>query len=625
MKQLFISLMAGILLLMTVGAACAQDTTVSVQLDGERVRFDTAPRIIDDRVMLPVRAVFEAMGMTVDWDEATQTAIGIKGHRRIFLTLGSATAWVNDLPYTLDVPPQTVDDRTLVPMRFVAESLGYVVNWYEPTQTVYIETPKSWIVQEPLELTFFSDGVQGVYDYNKMTVFQEADRKTNIKLTGKSIYKTNVEQEFSTLLIDSPLPDIIRASKKSINKSAFTDMVIPLDELIDQYAPNIKRVLEEHPEYVAGSAASDGKLYFIPNLYEGRASMGFYIRKDWLDRLGLSVPTTVDELYAVLKAFREQDPNGNGRKDEVPYFYRGMNVDGLTQLWGAYNDWHVDENGRVVHGKTEEAYRNAMRELAKWYREGLIDQEIYSRGSYSREMLLGDNLGGMTHDWLGSTGTFNKCASWIAGFEWVAIAPPADVNGVVKEIFQSDTLRPAGWAISRDNQHPIETIKFFDWWFSEEGQRAYNYGMEGVDYTMADGAPRYTEEVLTVDGGVPMYMRDRGQLEIGAKLGLQAEIDAAAPAAKEGLWLYNNNPEWYAEPFPPLSYTAEEEQMIRDKRIAIQTYIIEWQQRWLLGMSHIDVTWDQYIAELKAMGCDEWQQMQQSAYDRYQAVLRTIK
>lgn len=65
--------------------------------------------------------------------------------------------------------------------------------------------------------------------------------------------------------------------------------------------------------------------------------------------------------------------------------------------------------------------------------------------------------------------------------------------------------------------------------------------------------------------------------------------------------------------------------MIRDKRIAIQTYIIEWQQRWLMGVNHIDVTWDQYIAELKAIGYDEWQQMQQGAYDRYQAVLRTIK
>lgn len=623
MKRFFISMMAGVLLLMTVGVACAQDT-VSVQLDGEAVRFDTAPRIIGDRVMLPVRAVFEAMGMTVDWDEATQTAIGVKGHRRIFLTLGSTTAWVNDLPYTLDVPPQTVDDRTLVPMRFVAESLGYVVNWYEPTQTVYIETPKSWIVQEPLELTFFSDGVQGVYDYNKMTVFQEADKKTNIKLTGKSIYKTDIEQEFSTLLIDSPLPDIIRASKKRINKSALTDMVIPLDELIDQYAPNIKRVLDEHPEYVAGSAASDGKLYFIPNLYEGRASMGFYIRKDWLDKLGLSVPTTVDELYGVLKAFREQDPNDNGRQDEVPYFYRDKNVDGLIQLWGAYNDWHVDENGRAVHGKTEEAYRDAMRALAKWYQEGLIDPEIYTRGSYSREQLLGDNVGGMTHDWLGSTAAINKYAYLIDGYQWVAIAPPADVNGVVKEIFQSDTLRPDGWAISCDNKHPVETIKFFDWWFSEEGQRAYNYGMEGVDYTMADGAPRYTEKVLNADGGVLMYMRDRGQLEIGAKMSLQAEIDAATPEAKEGLWLYNNSPEWYAEPFPPLSYTPEE-QMILDKSTAMQTYIIEWQQMWLMGFKNIDATWDQYIADLKAMGYDEWRQVQQDAYDRYQAALRTIK
>lgn len=152
--------------------------------------------------------------------------------------------------------------------------------------------------------------------------------------------------EFNIMLTNSPLPDIVQGDKNRINESAVEGAFIPLDELIDQYAPNIKRVLEEHPEYVAGSAASDGKLYFIPNLYEGRASMGFYIRKDWLDRLGLSIPTTVDELYEVLKAFREQDPNGNGRKDEVPYFYRDKSIDGLIQLWGAYNDWHVDENGQ---------------------------------------------------------------------------------------------------------------------------------------------------------------------------------------------------------------------------------------------------------------------------------------
>lgn len=66
------------------------------------------------------------------------------------------------------------------------------------------------------------------------------------------------------MLTNSPLPDIVQGDKNRINESAVEGAFIPLDELIDQYAPNIKRVLEEHPEYVAGSAASDGKLYFIP-------------------------------------------------------------------------------------------------------------------------------------------------------------------------------------------------------------------------------------------------------------------------------------------------------------------------------------------------------------------------
>lgn len=79
-----------------------------------------------------------------------------------------------------------------------------------------------------------------------------------------------------------------------------------------------------------------------------------------------------------------------------------------------------------------------------------MTKKFIRAGVIRASQLLGDNLGGMTHDWLGSTGTFNKYASWIENFEWVAIVPPADVNGVVKEIFQNDTLRPAGWAISCD-------------------------------------------------------------------------------------------------------------------------------------------------------------------------------
>ena len=483
------------------------------------------------------------------------------------------------------------------------------------------------VTKDPLELTIFLHrGALGAFDYDKMTIFQKAFDDTNIKLKGTaSGSNTDAQQEFNIMLTNQPLPDIIQGNKNDINKNAVEGALIPLEDLIKEYAPNIQKVFDEHPEYIAGSVASDGKLYYIPSLYEGKPSMGFYIRQDWLDKLGLETPTTLDEYYNVLKAFREQDPNGNGKKDEVPYFYRDKGVDGLIQLWNAYNGWHVGADGKVVHGKTEAEYKTAMKELAKWYKEGLIDQEIYSRGSQAREQLLGDNLGGSTHDWFSSTGSFNKYASTIDGFKWVAFAPPADVNGKVKEIFGRQELRDMGWGISRDNQYPVETIKYFDWWFSEAGRRAYAYGIEGVDYTMVNGEPQYTEQLLNVEGGVPMYMRDHGQLEYGAPMSIQAEIDAMTPEAKEGFALYNDNPDWYPEEFPALSYTTEEERIIKDKGTAIDTLITERQQEWLMGTKDIDATWDQYQADLKSMGYEEYQKAQQDAYDRYQKALAAVK
>lgn len=215
------------------------------------------------------------------------------------------------------------------------------------------------VTKDPLELTIFLHrGALGAFDYDKMTIFQKAFDDTNIKLKGTaSGSNTDAQQEFNIMLTNQPLPDIIQGNKNDINKNAVEGALIPLEDLIKEYAPNIQKVFDEHPEYIAGSVASDGKLYYIPSLYEGKPSMGFYIRQDWLDKLGLETPTTLDEYYNVLKAFREQDPNGNGKKDEVPYFYRDKGVDGLIQLWNAYNGWHVGADGKVVHGKTKQSTR----------------------------------------------------------------------------------------------------------------------------------------------------------------------------------------------------------------------------------------------------------------------------
>ncbi len=111
---------------------------VTVTLNSEEIAFDQPPVIVDGRTLVPVRAVIEAMNGVVEWDEATQTATLSLGIDTIKLVIGSTTAYLNRQPQILDVPPQIINGRTLLPIRFVAEKFKFNVEWLEETQTVVI-------------------------------------------------------------------------------------------------------------------------------------------------------------------------------------------------------------------------------------------------------------------------------------------------------------------------------------------------------------------------------------------------------------------------------------------------------------------------------------------------------
>lgn len=122
--------------LLAVGSAGA----TSLIVDGKTVQSDVPPVITDGRTLVPVRALFESLGATVGWDDATQTATATKGGTVISMQIGSQTAYVNGAATSLDVPAQTVDGRTMVPARFVAESLGAQVEWDAANDQVKITT-----------------------------------------------------------------------------------------------------------------------------------------------------------------------------------------------------------------------------------------------------------------------------------------------------------------------------------------------------------------------------------------------------------------------------------------------------------------------------------------------------
>ena len=116
---------------------------VNVVLDGELLKFDVPAQIIDGRTMVPARAVLESLGMTVEWNDETQTVIASKKGVIIALTINDTKVKRNTIEQTVDVPAQIIDGRTLVPVRFVSEFAGAMVEWNDTTQTVYINSTNS--------------------------------------------------------------------------------------------------------------------------------------------------------------------------------------------------------------------------------------------------------------------------------------------------------------------------------------------------------------------------------------------------------------------------------------------------------------------------------------------------
>ena len=112
--------------------------TIPVLLNGEKIVFDTSPIIEDGRTLVPMRAIFEAMGAKVDWDAASSAATATLGKNSVTVFVGNPTAVVNGEEVLLDVPAKIVKNRTLVPLRFVCENLGLSVDWEDTVKTVIL-------------------------------------------------------------------------------------------------------------------------------------------------------------------------------------------------------------------------------------------------------------------------------------------------------------------------------------------------------------------------------------------------------------------------------------------------------------------------------------------------------
>ncbi len=494
----------------------------------------------------------------------------------------------------------------------------------EEENTGYNGVDNLVVSEDPMTLSlFYVFGGNGA-PTGDMPIWQEAANITGVSMenvASESI--TDEVQAINTMLASGDLPDLIHGWNTNITPLISQGAFIPLDDLIEEHAPNIKKFLEDYPDARSLATGSDGQKYLITGTYGGEAgkslpSMGLFIRQDWLDTLELPVPTTIEELEETFIAFRNDDPNGNGVKDEIPYLYRDKGIRGLLQFFGSHSWWYLDEEtGEVEYGKAEEEYKYALTELARWYELGLIDPEIFTRGAQARQELLGTDVGGSTIDWFQSTGSMNDTVKeQVPDINFVAIPPVADVNGDVGFEFSRSSIHGYVWGISKDCEDPVAAIKYMDFFFSEEGSLLINYGLEGEHYTMVDGEPIPTEETLNHSAGYPNFMRSIGSYEIGKVGTIEGELATMNEQAKAGFEMYEQS-DWLDIPLPALTFTEEEEKAISDNWVNIETEILAFEQSCLLGAQTVEDTWDDYIALLESMEFSAIEEAYNAAYQRY--------
>ncbi len=487
------------------------------------------------------------------------------------------------------------------------------------------------ISEEPLTLTaHIHNGPTEVLS-DDWTIEKEAGRLTNIYLKGTaSVNETDAVNAFNLMIASKDLPDIVGGPHRvDLMKYGMEGAFIPLNDLIDEHAPNIRKMLDENPDVEAAITAEDGNIYLIPTLEDSQMSQAWFIRKDWLDKLGLEIPETVDELHDTLLAFVNEDPNGNGQKDEVCFFNRnggfGQDLGGshsaLFSLFGVNLKFHTNSDGKVELGAYTPEMKEAMKNVSQWCNDGLIDPELFTRGGNARDILFSANNGGLTHDWYPSCSAYNdKMSGTVPGFELVGMLPPVDINGDQWEQESRAKVTDMGTAISVQNEHPEESIKYLDFWWSEIGSRLMTYGIEGEHHTMEDGKPVFTDKVMNANEPINNYMKALGgqQYQIGHVnlseyenfMMSQDGVDVVAQYKKEGVVdKMNVN-------LPALSLTAGETEIIQSKWPVISTYIQEQIQKWTFDGSNIDAEFDKYMNDIKGMGIEDVLAAYQAAYDR---------
>ena len=489
-------------------------------------------------------------------------------------------------------------------------------------------------------------------DWNETNMAKVIEERFGIHLECTPFVADTWSTQFTLMLAEDRLPDLILNPGISLAEVAnygAQGYFYDLTDLIEEYGPNIKSVMAEYPMLKTYSTSPDGSMYtlaqVVPNIIA--LTPRFWLKKSWMENLDLEMPESLDDVYEVLKAFKENDANGNGDpNDEIPLGHLmeytvstflnafGFDTRSITYLLQA------DEDGKVYLGETTEAYKDYLRYMNKLWDEELLDHEFFTEEEAQHETkVISDRLGmgGMWAPFLSAKEEIDYDANWYWTGAFTSEYRPTPTIVKAADI----TAQP--WVfVSAKTEHAKEIIRLIDFFYTQEGQVAGNNGFEGVDfdyeYMDIPGLEEYKTYVQYCPDGYPSadvfrnikavicngFYFVKSFVDTPSYVVLHATTDEQYDALLPSMgWMVqlvrygvNRDGVQIVNAFPALIYNAEEAAEITQLKTDINNYLGNMHAQFITGQADIDADWDAFIAQLDEMGLQRLLEIEQAAYDR---------
>ncbi|WP_318618009.1 extracellular solute-binding protein [Sporosarcina sp. YIM B06819] len=477
------------------------------------------------------------------------------------------------------------------------------------------------IVDEKITLSLFAPNV-GIAKWQDMKYFQEMEKRTNIAFNFNTPPNESFETQKNLLFASNELPDVFYAASltnSDVTKYSEQGLLIPLDDLIDEYAPNVAAMLEKYPDIKKTITALDGHIYTLPTV--NRTSPPWNIHPMWyngdfLAALNVTeLPTTTDELYDLLVRFKTEDPNGNGLPDEIPLT--------AAEMWDI-NQWFMGffgvvaravgtYDGEVKYGAIQPEYKEYLEYMNKLWKADLFDHEAFSQTGEQKGAKGKKNQVGLFANW--GAGSFMGVEESDKHPMMQPVTGP-NVSQPVIPISPGQSINQ--FAISNTNKNPEATMRWIDYSYSPEGS-AFIKGLDEGDLW------EFTDDTKTKRINLKDLGDKKGTMtpEYGINVPLWADEAYELSFANEyDVFVKNETAEKIVKygqvAMPQLFLTAEELDQIAGINADLVAYVEQMEAKFITGAIPFS-EWDKYVETANKIGVDKVVEVYQTAYDRYAA------